>query len=82
MEHIENNDPCYKAYRNQKPKPASQSTSKNAPSGQVRKSLEVFAQPRNRFQIPDRAAAARGAETRGGWEIYPPNNLTVSPPIV
>ena len=22
---------------------------------------------------------ARGAETRGGWGIYPPNNLTVPP---
>ena len=24
----------------------------------------------------------RGAETRGGWRVYPPNNLTVSPPII
>ena len=27
-------------------------------------------------------SVGRGAETRRGWGIYPPNNFTVSPPIV
>ena len=36
MEHLENDDPSYKAYCNLKAE-ASQSTSKNAPSSQMRK---------------------------------------------
>ena len=57
MEHLENDDPNYKAYRNLEAE-ASQSTSKNAPSSQIRKGLKLFAQTCDRFQISDRAAAA------------------------
>ena len=43
MEHLENDDPSYKAYRNLEAE-ASQSTSKNAPSRHMHKDLKLFAQ--------------------------------------
>ena len=55
--HFENDDLSFKAYRNSKAE-ASQSTSKNAPSIQMRKGLKLFAQTCDRFQIPHRAATA------------------------
>ena len=51
MEHLEDDDSSYKAYRNSEAE-ASQSTSKNALSSQVRKGLKLFAQTCHRFQIP------------------------------
>ena len=57
MEHFKNDDPSYKACRSSEAE-ASQSTSKNAPSSHGRKSVKLFAQTCDRFQIPDRAAAA------------------------
>ena len=43
MDHLENDDPSYKAYRNSEAKP-SQSTSKNVPSSQMHKGMKLFAQ--------------------------------------
>ena len=48
MNHLENDDPSYKAYRNSEAE-ASQSTSKNAPSSQRCKGLKLFAQTCGRF---------------------------------
>ena len=53
MEHLAKDDQSYKVNRNSDAE-ASPSTSKNSSSSsQMRKSLKLFAQTCNRFQIPD-----------------------------
>ena len=71
MDHLENEDPSYKAYRNSEAE-ASQSTSKNASSSQMRKGLKLFAQTCDRFQIPDRAASALSSASLCDFEIATP----------
>ena len=72
MEHLENDDPSYKAYRNLEAE-ASQSTSKNAPSSQMRKGMKLFAQTCDRFQIFDRAAAALSSALLLDFEMVTPD---------
>ena len=71
MKHLENDDPSYKAYRNLKAE-ASQSTSKNAPSSQMRKGLKLFAKTCHGFQIPDKAAEALSSALLRDFEIITP----------
>ena len=71
MEHLENDDPSYKAYRNLKAE-ASQSTRKNATSSQMRKGLKLYAKTCDRFQIPDKAAAALTSALLRDFEIITP----------
>ena len=68
MDHLENDDPSYKAYRNSEAKP-SQSTSKNVPSSQMHKGLKLFAQTCDRFQIPGRAASVLSSALLRDFEI-------------
>ena len=71
MDHLGNDNPSYKAYRNSVSE-ASQSTSKSVPSSQMRKGMKSFTQTFGRFQIPDRAAAALSSALLRDFEIVTP----------
>ena len=71
MDHLGNDDPSYKADRNSEYE-ASQSTSKTAPSSQMRKGMKLFTQTYDRFHIPGRAAAALSSALLRDFEIVTP----------
>ena len=74
MDHLENDDPSYKAYRNSEAE-ASQSTSKNAPSSQMRKGLKLFVQTCDRFQLLNRAASALSSALLRDFENVTPKKM-------